>query len=297
MIKVFVKSLVAILFFFATSIIQAQEFQGKAVYQTKTKMDMDFAGSGIPADRIKMIKERMKNRLEQTYVLTFDKTASIYKKEEKLDQASGGRGGMRFMMMGGAGSGKYYKNSQTKTSSKESEFSGKNFLIKDDLKTYDWKMEQETKMIGENMCFKATTIIERPVRNTNIRFGRRYNSASEEDKEKEKEKENEPVKMEQIIVTAWYAMEIPVNHGPDDYWGLPGLILEVNDGSTQIVCTKIVMNPKDKVEIKEPKKGKVVTQAEYDKILEVKMKEMQERFRNEREKSGHGGGHRMRIGG
>ena len=289
--KVIIKSIVVILLF-ATSIIQAQEFQGKAVYQTKTKMDMDFAGSGIPADRIKMIKVRMKNRLEQTYELTFDKTASIYKQEEKLDQASGGRGGMRFMMMGGIGSGKYYKNSQTKTLAKENEFSGKNFLIKDDLKIYDWKMEQETKMIGENMCFKATTVIERPVRNTNIRFGRRNNQENDE----EKEKENEPTQMEQIIVTAWYTMGIPVNHGPGEYWGLPGLILEVNDGSTQIVCTKIVMNPKDKVEIKEPKKGKVVTQAEYDKILEVKMKEMQERFSNERQKSGQSG-HRIRIGG
>ncbi len=288
--KVLLKS-ISILMFFTFSVLQAQDFQGKAVYQTKTKMEMDFANSGIPADRIKMIKERMKNRLENTYVLTFDKSASIYKKEEKLDQSSGGRGGMRFMMMGGAGSGKYYKNTQAKTSSKESEFSGKMFLIKDDLITYDWKMEEGTKMIGENMCFKATTVIERPVRNTNIRFGRRHN-----DDEDEKEKEEEAEKMEQIIVTAWYTLDIPVSHGPDDYWGLPGLILEVNDGRTQFVCTKIVMNPKEKTEIKEPKKGKVVSQKEYDEILEVKMKEMRERFGNERKKSGNSG-HRIRIGG
>lgn len=287
--KVLLKS-IAVIIFFTFSVLQAQDFQGKAVYQTKTKMEMDFAGSGIPADRIKMIKERMKNRLENTYVLTFDKSASIYKQEEKLDQSSGGRG-MRFMMMGGTGSGKYYKNTQTKTSSKESEFSGKNFLIKDDLKTYDWKMEQETKMIGENTCFKATTVIERQARRTNISFGRRNNKEDEE-----KEKEEEPETMEQIIVTAWYTLDIPVSHGPNDYWGLPGLILEVNDGRTQFVCTKIVMNPKEKAEIKEPKKGKVVSQKEYDEILEVKMKEMQERFRNERQKSGSGG-HRIRIGG
>ena len=287
--KIFVKS-IAVLLFFSVSILQAQDFQGKAVYQTKTKMEMDFAGSGIPVDRIKMIKERMKNRLENTYVLTFDKSASIYKKEEKLDQSSG-RGGMRFMMMGGAGLGKYYKNIQAKTLSKESEFSGKNFLIKDNLVAYEWKMEQETKMIGENRCFKATTVIEKPVRNTNIRFGRRNN-----DDEDEKEKEDEVEKMEQIIVTAWYTLDIPVSHGPGEYWGLPGLILEVNDGRTQIVCTKIVMNPKERTEIKEPKKGKVVSQKEYDEILEVKMKEMRERFGNERKKSGNSG-HRIRMGG
>ena len=56
------------------------------------------------------------------------------------------------------------------------------------------------------------------------------------------------------------------------------------------------MNPQDKIEITEPKKGKVVTQKEYDKIMEEKMKEMRERFRNERQKSG-GSGHMIRIGG
>lgn len=280
---------IALLILLVVSNLQAQDFQGKAIYQTKSSMDMDFAGSGIPADRIKMIKERMKNQLEKTYVLTFNKTASIYKQEEKLDQSSEGRGGMRFMMMGGSGSGDFYKNSQTKTSAKESEFSGKNFLIKGDLITYEWKMEQETKMIGENLCFKATTVVERPVRTTNFKFGRGRN-----DKEEEKKEEPKEDVMEAVIVTAWYTLSIPVNHGPDDYWGLPGLILEVSDGNTQILCTKIVMNPKEKKDIVEPTKGKVVSQKEYDEILESKMKEMRERMRNEREKSGGGGHFRMR---
>lgn len=286
--NILLKSISTLLFLIVTS-ISAQGFQGKAIYQTKSTIEMDLAGSGIPADRIKRIQEMMKNQLEKTYTLTFNKTASIYKEEEKLDQG-GGRGGMRFMMMGGAGSGKHYKNTQTKTSSKENEFSGKNFLIKDDLITYEWKMEQETKMIGENLCFKATTVVERPVQNNSFRFGRRNNN----DEEKKEEPKEDMVEL--VIVTAWYALDIPVSHGPNDYWGLPGLILEISDGNTQILCTKIVLNPKEKDEITEPKKGKVVTQKEYDKILEEKMKEMRERMGNEREKSG-GGGHRIMFGG
>lgn len=288
--KNFLQNSIAIVLLIIITKVNAQDFQGKAVYQTKTKMEMDLAGSGIPADRIKRIQEMMKNQLEKTYTLTFNKTASIYKEEEKLDQAQG-RGGMRFMMMGGAGSGKYYKNTQTKTSSKENEFSGKNFLIKDDLITYEWKMEQETKMIGENLCFKATTVIERPVRETNFRFSRRNNN----DEEKEEEEAKEDV-MELVIITAWYTLDIPVSHGPEDYWGLPGLILEINGGNTQILCTKIIMNPKEKSDITEPSKGKVVSQKEYDEIIEEKMKEMRERMRNEREKSG-GNMRHIRIGG
>jgi GLPGLI family protein len=32
-----------------------------------------------------------------------------------------------------------------------------------------------------------------------------------------------------VTITAWYTPEIPVNQGPENYWGLPGLILEIND--------------------------------------------------------------------
>ena len=51
-------------------------------------------------------------------------------------------------------------------------------------------------------------------------------------------------------VTAWYTPQIPVSQGPGEFWGLPGLILEINDDKTTILCTKIVMNPNDKSKIK-----------------------------------------------
>ena len=77
-------------------------------------------------------------------------------------------------------------------------------------------------------------------------------------------------------IIAWYAPEIPVSHGPGAYWGLPGLILEVNDGVTTLLCSKIVLNSKDKTEIKAPKKGKKVSAAEYRKIEEEKAKEFEQ---------------------
>ena len=58
--------------------------------------------------------------------------------------------------------------------------------------------------------------------------------------------------------------------------GLPGLILEVNDGKTVMLCTKIVMNSKEKVTIKPVGKGKQVTQKEYDEIVKKKTEEMME---------------------
>ena len=77
-------------------------------------------------------------------------------------------------------------------------------------------------------------------------------------------------------VTAWYAPEIPVSQGPENYWGLPGLILEINDGNAVTLCTKIVLNVKEKLEIKPMSKGKTVSQKKYDEIVIEKNKELEE---------------------
>ena len=46
----------------------------------------------------------------------------------------------------------------------------------------------------------------------------------------------------------------PVGHGPSEYWGLPGLILEVSAGETTMLCSKIIINPVEAIEIEAPKK-------------------------------------------
>ena len=79
-------------------------------------------------------------------------------------------------------------------------------------------------------------------------------------------------------VEAWYAPQIPVRHGPLEYWGLPGLILEVSADNTTMLCSKLVLNPDEVIQISAPSKGKVVSKNEYQVIITEKMKE----FRNNR---------------
>jgi GLPGLI family protein len=280
----------------------AQDFQGMAVYESKTstaEMTAGFAGNReITPEMQKMIQERMKAAFEKTFILNFDKSASIYKEEEKLE-APGQGGGMRFMtsMMGGGGT--HYKNVKEKMFMVDKEFFGKEFLVKDSLPTYEWKLEGETKQIGNYTCYKATAV--RPVTQSDFRNFRRKAEEKKEDitdTEKKKEETKTTNFMDgwempkEINITAWYTPEIPINQGPENYWGLPGLILEVTDGKTVILCSKVVLNTKDKKEIKAPKNGKEVTQAEYDKIVMEKMAEMREM------NQGQGGrGMQFRIGG
>ena len=90
----------------------------------------------------------------------------------------------------------------------------------------------------------------------------------------------------EIEVTAWYTPQIPVSQGPGDFWGLPGLILEVNTDKTTILCSKIIMNPEEKEVIEAPEKGEVVSRTEYNDIVKKKTEEMRSMYggRNRRRK-------------
>ena len=285
-----------------SGLLNAQNFQGMAVYESKTStsdMTSNFRGNReITPEMQKQIEERMKAMFEKTFVLTFDKNASTYVEEEKIE-AAGQQGGFRMMssMMGGGGT--HYKNVKEKIFSVDKEFAGKEFLVQDSLPKLDWKLSGETKKIDNYMCFKATAV--RPVSQSDFRNFRRKKEDEKKEEVKQEEAKTEEKKQDrntnfmdqwevpkEIVVTAWYTPDIPINQGPENYWGLPGLILEVSDGKTVILCSKIVINPKEKKEIKAPKKGKLVTQSEYDKIVAEKMEEWRE--------MGRQGGGNFRMG-
>ncbi|WP_073085146.1 GLPGLI family protein [Winogradskyella jejuensis] len=271
----------------ASSFSFGQAFQGKAYYQTKTTIDMSQFGGGnrqVSPEQMKRWQERMKSFLEKEYILTFNKEESIYKEEERLEAqgSGGGWGGFASSFTGGP----KYKNVKDKELIQDQEFFGKQFLIKDELKNLEWKMGSETKQIGNYTVFKATAT--KPVTGLDWRsMRRRQPEATKKEKDSTKaDKSGDPMDEVEIPktieVVAWYTPQIPINQGPDDYWGLPGLILEVNADRTTILCTKIIMNPKEKDNIKKPEKGEVVTQEEYTEITTKKMQEMRDNWRGRR---------------
>lgn len=284
-----IKIAIAFLFIMSNNIFAQKEFQGKAYYESKTTVDMDSWGGRMgqmSEEQKKQMAERMKSMFEKTYILTFNRTESIYKEEEKLaTPGSGGSqwGGMMSSFTGGA----QYKNVQNAQLLQEQEFFGKQFLVKDSLPPLKWEMGTETKQIGQYTCFKATAV--KPVDEMDFSNMRRRNNDSNEKKESDKSKDSTKKEVsdnpmdeievpKEIVVTAWYTPQIPVNQGPGEYWGLPGLILEVNANRTTILCSKIILNPDVKEIIKVPSKGKQVTKVEYNDIMKKKIEEMREMY-------------------
>ncbi|WP_074408532.1 GLPGLI family protein [Aquimarina megaterium] len=273
-----VRIIILIALFMVESLF-AQDFQGVVTYKTNRKVDLNMEDSKMNADMQKQLQEMLKKQFQKEYVLNFNTSESIYKEEESLGGPQPASG-VQIVIAGSGASNILYKNIKEKRFARKQDMMGKLFLVKDNLEKLNWKLEDETKKIGNYTCYKATA----------KRMGQRMQSMTiSADSEEEMTEPEE----EEITITAWYTPEIPISNGPGSYWGLPGLILEINDGDQSILSTKLVLNSKKKIDIKEPTKGKVVTEEKFEKIMEKKMKEMRDRMNTRR----GSGDFEIRIGG
>jgi len=239
-----------------------QEFQGQAYYFSKTPMELGAWGARMSEAEKKQTQERLKNRLEKTYILNFNREEAVFVEEEKVDAISGATDswGSNFTR------GKQYKNVKENNLIQSQEFYGKRFLVKDKLYAINWVTGKETKKIGQYLCFKATASI--PTDELS------WYDFSWGDITAPKAEGDAAPAVKLTNVEAWYTLQIPVSNGPGEYWGLPGLILEVSTGTTTILCSKIILNPKEKVAIVAPDKGQIITKKEYQATVKTKMTEM-----------------------
>ena len=137
----------------------------------------------------------------------------------------------------GKNGGGIYKNFKNKEYLHEADVLGKQLLVTDKLEKINWEFLNEEKKIGTVNCKKAKATINN----------------------------------EEII--AWYNDDVAIQDGPKDFYGLPGLIIEVIAEKKTYHAINLKKN-KDKLEIKKPKEGAKVSKADYLKILDEKINEL-----------------------
>ncbi|KYG83768.1 GLPGLI family protein [Roseivirga echinicomitans] len=262
-----------------TLTLNAQNFQGIATYQSARKMgNMSIKGDGMSPEMEKQLQESLKKQMQKEYELKFNLTESTWAEVESLEGAPAAAAGGVVMRIS-SNSGTKYKNTADNLFLNETEVFSKPFLVESELKNREWQLTNETKKIGNYTAQKAifSEIVERTV----ISF-------DNDDKESK-------VTSDTINIEAWFTPEIPVSQGPDDFWGLPGLIMEISDGKITYLCTKVVLNPEEGVKIKKPSKGKKVTPEELKVIRDEKTKEMMEKY--SQGSNGDGKSFTIKIGG
>ena len=243
--------------------IQGQNFQGMATYRSDRDMSQfQFQAEGMSPDQMNDMKAQLKRQFQKDYELRFNLTESTWKEAESLDAgpATAGAGGMVISIS--MGSGVTYKNTAEKSVLQQTEAFSKLFLISDDLEKRDWKLTGKSKKIGDYTALEA-----------------RYESVDEvQTISMSDEEKSSDTRMDTTRVTVWYTPDIPVPHGPEEYWGLPRLILELNDGNVTYLCTKIELNPDKGIEIEKPKKGKKVSAEEFEALQAETMQKMMKKY-------------------
>ncbi len=256
----------------------AQGFTGRAYYKSSSQIKISMDSTKMNPEQIAQIQASLKKQMEQNFILSFNQTESSWKKEASLGggPATASSGGAVFMVASSGEGSTLYKNLAELNYVQEQDMMGKGYLIKDELKPAEWELSEETKKVGNYTVQKASF--------SRIIDSKRFSTGMTE---------MENVK-DTIQVIAWFAPEIPVSHGPENYFGLPGLILEVQSQGRTFICEKIELNPSaDPVVIEKPSKGKEITQAEFRTVQEEGMKQMMNRYQG---KPGEGATMNIRIG-
>lgn len=184
------------------------------------------------------------------FELTLNKDESIWKSIERIDNEQTDDKGTMVAKVSFPPSGVFYKNIKNRGRVEEVKSFSKDYLVKDSLTSFDWKITKENKEILEIPVQKATFMDE----------------------------ENG------IELIAWYAPKLNFKNGPDEYWGLPGLILEIqaisyfddNSKMSQTYAATKVEVLKSNKKITPPTKGMVVTQEELNKINQENFEKMRQ---------------------
>jgi len=212
--------------------------EGKVVYEDVMKLDIKLEGAAAQfADQLP--KERRSKK-----ELIFNESYSLFlnaEKDESAEDVAMAQGGMMIKMQMSEPDNKLFFDMEKSKTTEQREFMTRIFLIGSEIQQGEWKITGEQKIILNHPCFQAV-------------------------------KENE--EGEQTIV--WFSPSIPVSSGPSVYLGLPGLVLQVelDGGDRTITALSIELKEIDDKLLVKPKKGKKVSQEEFDKIVEEKMKEM-----------------------
>lgn len=252
----------------------AQEFQGKAEYFSKLVIKSDITvgdeavKESLGPEFEQSVKDALKAATEKQYTLTFNRVEAVYEENQQLEKPSGVSGGFG-ISISIPGGGKKYLNLKNKEILEEEDIFGKEFLISEPLTQLNWKLGTETKKIGVYTCIKAELVI--PVTDQE-----RKEYADFLEREKTKPSVFKLPEPKDRTVIAWYTPEIPVSFGPKNYWGLPGLILELQEEDLVILCQKVTLNSKENFKIKAPSKGDKVSRKKFEEIQKKKIESMQD---------------------
>ncbi len=243
----------------SSTVLLAQVKKGTISYEKKVNNHRSF---GLNEQMRAMMPEfRTSNHL-----LIFSDSISLYKlipEDEAPDPFAGSGGRATFRIGGGSENNELFKNFAEKKSSGVSELAGKTYIIQDSIGQQPWKLTDETKKILGYDCIKAVrkVTVQSSGQIRTMSFGPGGSNTTKDSSFTAAPKPRE------IEVVAWYAPDLLSPAGPEQYGLLPGVILEINyDNGATMFTAKEIKKEVDEKQLKEPKKGKIISSKDFAKL-------------------------------
>ena len=247
-----------ILFFISiisSLIATAQMKEGKILYERT--IQMQFRGN-MPPEMANNMPLEHKDKFELSFANDQSLWESVPEMNENNETAGEPNDG-RMVMRYGSGDDLSYHNFTTGKKIDQRELNSKSYIVEDSIEKLNWKLTAETKSILGHTVQKATA----------ERYGMR-NVMTMENGEMKRQ-----ALPDTSVITAWIALDIPVPAGPEFQGQLSGLILELDMNNGRIVYKALEISSKVNASaIKEPKKGKHLTAAEFNKERDKTFEEM-----------------------
>ena len=190
-----------------------------------------------------------KNSKKVEYHLIIENYHSIFY-SEILKMNNDSQGFQKLTSQIGGTRGKFYINKKDSIFYNKKHFGGDDFKIKLNIKK--WKITNEFKFIRNFKSYKA--ISEDVILNPNGKF--------------------------KFKVIAWFCPDLPSFFGPANYFGLPGLILELDNGKSILQVKEIRKSKSLKEKVILFKKGIELSQKEYNDLVKKKANEKYGKFMN-----------------
>jgi len=222
---------------FSTCILQGQS--GEVIYSIRFNSENDSITKKLDNPSLKEKVDEIATRLQLK--LKFNQAKSQFGLVKNLflnDNDFSVRAAKRLY----GGGGRYFTDLTERYSIEEKEFLGKPFNVKTKLDEIEWVLTNESKIISGYNCFKAVGVRY----STDRQFNRKeYN------------------------VYAWYSPEIPINFGPFEAVGLPGLVLQFDLIGRSLVADKIDFNKE--VIVESAKNNTIISKQEFDNIVQKRV--------------------------
>ncbi len=222
------------LLFILSFVFSYSQKQGIITYKVIPADVEKLYGDTLEKEFKDFLKDSNKEKINMRLELVFKNDESYFKLIEKLPSQVLNQGHYNNLLGGKLGNSKYYMNKKEKLILREYNQGG-SFLLSTRFEEIEWNLTKEKKMIGEYLCFKATTT-KKVFRSQGVKT---------------------------IPIEAWYCPAIPISFGPFEFCNLPGLIMEVKEGSHTYGLVSINFKPKKEINIKRPTRGIKKTQEEF----------------------------------